>query len=297
LTEAEKKTLPPETPRAEEDEDDEDDRRAVNSAQNDIDREAIRERRRQEKVDRKERRDKAIARDKIELDYLRKQNDELERRLSGVEHRAFKQDLASVEGQLKGAINEVEMAEQVISKAIAAGNGDDVTKAMRFRDEAMEKARRLNAIRERAGKPDQPQTKPTKPAAPQLDPVTMDHARKFMEEHDWYDPAGKDEASSVVLAVDAALNREGIDQKSDTYWTELRNRIKKRLPEKFASRPSRGGPNVGSGREHAPTSTRREVYISPERKAALIEAGVWDDPALRQRYVRKYMEYDRNNRS
>ena len=50
-------------------------------------------------------------------------------------------------------------------------------------------------------------------------------------------------------------------------------------------------------RSHAPTSTRKEVYISPERKQALIEAGVWDDPVLRQKYVKRYAEYDRQNKA
>jgi hypothetical protein len=51
---------------------------------------------------------------------------------------------------------------------------------------------------------------------------------------------------------------------------------------------------VGSGREHAPTSTRQEVYLSPERKQALVDAGVWDDPVLRMKYAKRYAEYDRN---
>jgi hypothetical protein len=29
----------------------------------------------------------------------------------------------------------------------------------------------------------------------------------------------------------------------------------------------------------------------------LIEAGVWDDPVLRNKYVQRYAEYDRQNRS
>ena len=40
----------------------------------------------------------------------------------------------------------------------------------------------------------------------------------------------------------------------------------------------------------------KEVYISPERKEALIEAGVWDDPVLRAKYVKRYSEYDRLNK-
>jgi hypothetical protein len=97
---------------------------------------------------------------------------------------------------------------------------------------------------------------------------------------------------------------EGYDPTSPDYWSELRKRAARRLPERFGQskeakepRAPRGGPAVGSGKEHAPSSTRKEVYISPERKQALIEAGVWDDPVLRAKYVKRYAEYDRQNRS
>lgn len=81
----------------------------------------------------------------------------------------------------------------------------------------------------------------------------------------------------------------------------MRSRVKRRLHDAFEKsagdkREPRGGPAVGSGREHAPTSTRREVYISPERKQALIDAGVWDDPVLRMKYVKRYAAYDAEHR-
>ena len=95
-----------------------------------------------------------------------------------------------------------------------------------------------------------------------------------------------------------------MNPQTEEYWDELRSRAARRLPEKFGQnkqaqktdRQPRGGPAVGSGREHAPATTRKEFVINPERKQALIEAGVWDDPALRMRYVKKYAEYDRNNK-
>ena len=67
-----------------EDDSEDEDERVVKEAESseDSEREAIRERRRQEKQERKERREKAITRDKIELDFLRKRNDELDRRLT-----------------------------------------------------------------------------------------------------------------------------------------------------------------------------------------------------------------------
>ena len=113
---------------------------------------------------------------------------------------------------------------------------------------------------------------------PPVDAEVLHHAQQFIKDNNWYDPQGRDEDSSIVLAIDAALGRDGFDPRSADYWDELKRRAARRLPERFsaaaaANRQPRGGPAVGSGREHAPESTRREVYISPERKQALIEAG------------------------
>jgi hypothetical protein len=101
------------------------------------------------------------------------------------------------------------------------------------------------------------------------------------------------------------LAKDGFNPQTEDYWNELRKRTARRLPEKFKNqrqpsreeRTPRGGPAVGSGREHAPTSTRKEIYLSPERKQALIDAGVWDDPVLRMKYAKRYSEYDRNNKA
>lgn len=256
--------------------------------------EAIRERRRKEKLERKERRDKAIQRDKLELDFLRKRNDELERRTGAIEQRQHASDIGVVEQRLREAMNDVDMAEKVIAKAVEAGNGTDVAQAMRYRDQAMAKAQQLNGLKQQATA-----QRPVAQAE-RMDPTTLGYAQAFVKENSWYDPQGRDEDSAVVLAIDQAIVRDGFRPDSAEYWAELRKRAARRLPERFADnkeRLSRGGPAIGSGREHAPTSTRREVYISPERKNALIEAGVWDDPVLRMKYVKRYSEYDRNNRA
>ncbi len=40
--------------------------------------------------------------------------------------------------------------------------------------------------------------------------------------------------------------------------------------------------------------SKHDVYVSPERKQAMIEAGVWDDPTLRAKYLKAYQQYDMN---
>lgn len=274
---------------------------------NDAERDAIRERRRLEKLERKERREQAIKRDKLELEFLRKRNDDLERRLGTVEQRTHQADLSQIDAHIAQARNEAEMAERVIAKAVAAGNGDDVAQAMRYRDQAIQKANQLAFAKQQAMVQRQQANQPKNDG---LDDMALHYAKEFINENSWYDPKGQDEDSAIVLAIDGALHREGFRPDTEEYWEELRDRASKRLPERFktsgggqgnqrqqSQRQQRGGPAIGSGREHAPTSTRTEVYISPERKQALIEAGVWDDPVLRMKYVKRYAEYDRNNRA
>ena len=300
------------TDRAEEgddQEDQEDDRTASSADQdegdddgNDPERAAIRERRRLEKLERKDRRDQAIKRDKLELDFLRKRNDDLERRVSAQEQRSHQVDLGSYDQAIASAANEVEMAERVIAKAVEAGNGADVAQAMRYRDQAMHKAQQLQFAKQQAAQ-QRPQAQ-----SQQIDDLTMHYAKEFMAENPWYDSQGHDEDSAVVIAIDQALAKDGFNSQTEEYWDELRKRTARRLPEKFKNqrqptreakeeRTPRGGPAVGSGREHAPASTRKEIYLSPERKQALIDAGVWDDPVLRMKYAKRYSEYDRANKA
>jgi hypothetical protein len=283
----------------EDEEDQEDERSAKSSDSEDDEREAIRERRRLEKQERKDRRDKAISRDKVEMEFLRKRNDELERRVSAQEQRTHQIDLSQIDVQIKNASDEVEMAERVIAKAVEAGNGADVTQAMRYRDQAMAKVNQLSQSKNQTLQ---------RPSAPQgMDDMTMHHAREFLNENKWYDPQGRDEDSAIMLAIDQSLAKEGYNPQTEDYWDELRYRAARRLPDRFESskakkaapeeRVARGGPTVGSGREHAPASTRKEIYVNPERKQALIDAGVWEDPVLRMKYVKRYAEYDKNHKA
>ena len=291
---------------ADDDDDDQDDApvgRSDDDDGSDDEREAIRERRRQEKQERKMRRDEAIKRDKLELDFLRKRNDDLERRVSAQEQRAHKLDLSAFDAEIAKASKEAEMADRVIAKAVAVGNGDDVTQAMRYRDQALARIQQLNLQKQRAAQ--------QAPQPQQIDDITLTYAKEFIAENPWYDAQGRDEDSAIVIAIDQSLSKDGYDPRSADYWDELRRRAARRLPERFGQkakrgatedrseprREPRGGPAVGSGREHAPASTRKEIYVSPERKQALIEAGVWDDPVLRAKYVKRYAEYDRQNRS
>jgi len=257
------------------------------------------EEKRAQRQNRKFRRRAAIEHKERELAFLRAENEEFKRRLLSVEKQTTQFSLSAVDQKLNEALNEAQLAERIMAKAIEQGQGEDVTKALQIRDNALERARQLRSVKEEAEKPRQP-------AKPQKDPRVAAYAQEWVKSNDWYDPSGKDEDSAIVKVIDQRLAAEGFNPATEDYWVELDNRVAKRLPHRYGedtpmekAKPAmkRGGPPVGGKREYAAPSTRKEVYISPERKQALVDAGVWDNPELRQRYIKRYAEYDRNNSS
>lgn len=227
-----------------------------------------------------------------ELDMLRHTNAELMRRVSAIEGHTLQTNEQGIDQRLQQTLSEIRQAEGIMARATEAGNGDDVVAAMRIRDEAMARAQQLQynkqqmaQVREQA-------------AQPQADPRVVNYAQEWMQANDWYDPRGGDDDSAVVNAIDASMTAQGYDPTSRAYWEELTRRVASRVADGGgnggAAAPRRKAPPQGGTREHAPTSTRKEVYVTPERKAAMIEAGVWDDPAARTRMLKAYQAYDKN---
>lgn len=278
-------------------EDDDEGGEDVRLSEDNEDREETRRRRKAEKEERAARRKAAIERDKTELNFLRQRNEDLEKRVMSIEQRTTRSEAVSLKERIAEAMAEAKAAERIMAKAVEAGAGEDVTKAMRIRDEALRKAQQLNYAAQQMAA----QAKAAQKPAP-MDPEVSIMAKRWISENSWYNPKGQDEESKIVQVIDQALMNEGYNPKSDDYWAELDRRIARRLPERKQiddepRKNGRKGPMIGGSREHAPASTRREVYVSPERKDAMIQAGVWDDPVLRQKYLKQYAKWDRDNQS
>ncbi len=266
--------------------DDDEDRRLSPDSD---DREDLRKRRREEKADRALRRKQAIERDKAELQHLRNQNNELLRRVQGIEHKNATTEYATIDQQLKATQEEARAAEHIIARAIEAGNGDDVAKAMRIRDSARDKVLQLEHIKRNFKNPG---SQPVQSQQPQQ--LATQLAQDWMKMNSWYKPNTGDERSQKVLEIDQNLANDGYNPNTLEYWRELDRRVEA-LDDGNTQRSGRRGPPLGSSREHAPRSTRNEVYVSPERKQAMIDAGVWDDPTARQRYLKQYAKWDKEN--
>ena len=275
----------PEPEEAEEsDEDDEDDRLGDSEEESE---DEIVNRNRIKRQKRRQARKQAQERLESELRMLREVNANLMKKVGGIETDLASQRAHVSEQRLAAAQDEVRQAENIIARAVEAGNGADVAAAIRLRDEAIRKAQEAEAERSRH----QPASGP--------DPRMRTYAQQWIAANPWYTPGGTDEASVAADSIDRTLMSEGYDPTSVEYFRELTRRVEARFgttSEPEAKAPARRkAPPMGSNREHVPTSTKRGVYVTPERRAALEELGVWEDPVRRQSYLKSFAEYDRNN--
>ena len=300
ITEAEDELIPVETldeEQAGEDdhEEDEADTRLAQSEddhEDDITTSGNRDRRRKRREIQKKARDNAQR----ELEMLRRTVADLSQRVAHTETNTANVTAETIgqnlEQQLARAVSEVKQAENIIAAATEAGNGADVVAAMRIRDQATAQAQQLYAAKQQVEQQRQ------QAAMPQVAPEVISHAREWMEANPWYDPQGRDQDSALTKNIDAQLIRDGYDPRSRVYWEELTSRVADAMGESAAPAPSnqrRKAPPTGNTREHAPVSTKREIYVTPERKQAMIEAGVWDDPVKRQSMLRAYQSYDNSS--
>lgn len=251
----------------------------------------VRAARREERRRARERRRKGKEMTLAELDALRRRNEELEQRLRSIEDRAVNQDLRAVDERISTAQYRAQQAERVLAEAVQNGDGARTAQALRARDEALAEAREMAAVKTRYQRAPE--------AVERVDPRLKTHAQEWMEDNPWYDPNAKDEDSAIVNTIDNRLAAEGWDPTTAEYWDELQRRVEKRLPSRTgaAQKPApsnRRGPPIGGGREHASSSTKREVYVSAEAKQAMVEAGVWDDPVKRKRVLARMADAERN---
>lgn len=259
----------------------------------DAEREAIRERRREERKHRKqaarEREDslrrELSARDTV-INEMRAKLDALERRSTGGE-------LAAIENAKKQVAQSYAFHKDQIRIATEAGNGAAVADATEKMLQAQRKFDELNNYervhRQRAEAP-QP-----------LDARLVNHAKQWMETNKWYNPVGTDQESRIVAVIDQTLAQEGWNPTTPEYWQELTERVKKHLPHR-AGRATVATTKprsvvTGSGRESGGTrqSSSNTYKLSADRVQALKDAGLWDDPKQRAEGIKRFREYDKQH--
>jgi hypothetical protein len=259
-----------------------------------------------------------------ELGFLRARNEQLERersqQLASIENRQTQNDVLAIDSRISQAEANLREAETLYVEARRKNDPDSEIEALRVRDSLSAGLNNLRGLKQQTQRAaQQRQTAANQP--PTTDPGIQARASVWQRENSWFNPQSGDEDSVIAGAIERRLFNEGrLDPKSDAYWDELDRRLSHRLPERYGGRDAdddEGEPRTqrranGNGRTNGNGNTPRratgptikvggrertlgkgEVYIDEDRKAAMIEAGVWDDPKLRQKYLESYQRYDR----
>ena len=276
------------------DDDDDDDERLGDSEDDSDDEIARRSRSNVKRMKQRERQKRAKEHADRELAELREQNNTLLRRVSAIEGNTLASNVSAIDQRIAQAQADVKQAEAIIARAVEAGNGDDVATAMRLRDEAQYEAQQLWQQKQQVEQVRQQH------ANPGPDPRVVNYAKEWMNANPWYDPSGRDEDSAITKVIDNQLAAEGYNPKDADYWHELTRRVAARIggDDEAETRPSpskRKAPPTGTTREHAPVSTKKEIYVTPERKQAMIDAGIWDDVPRRNQMLKAYQAYDKSS--
>lgn len=269
------------------------------------------EARKSERKTRRQRQKDARDRDQRELGFLRTRNEQLEKNYVDLNRRVTASETSQIDGRINQLENAIKSADDVYAKAISAGEGDDAAEAQRIRDSLKDQRDGLRAYKEQGGSAPPEQQGP--------DPVLVEHVRSWHEKNNWFDFGRRDEDSAIAGAIDDMMVRDGWDPRTPEYYDELSNRITRRLPhladkggrrgngadddhddrggddgDQRGGRRTARGPKFRVGGRERPLRSN-EVHISRERREAMEEAGVWEDPVLRKNYLKRYADWDREH--
>jgi hypothetical protein len=284
------------------DEDDEDaqdaadDDAAAEEGETDEERERIREARREErrlKKDLKKQRDISA---KNKINSLERRNEELAKRLAAVENTAASYQFAQIDKAVEDESTRVEYAKMKMLQAAQAG---DVSAQMEFLEQLTDAKQRLNQV-QHYKKQQLEQAKSPKQNVPnQLTEDVQKNATKWLKKHSWYDPQARDTDSRIAKVIDQELAADGWDPSDSDYWEELDNRLQSRLPHRYTSKggaQKRGGPTASSRVSNTTSAKPNTITLSRERVQAIKDAGSWDDVEKRNKMIRAYASYDRENK-
>ncbi len=272
-----------------------------NGGEVDSDLEEVRAKRREERRLKKQINRERFNQANHQVTFLTKRNQELAERLAILEKKTSGAELARLDKAIEDAGVQVEYAKMKMQEAVSTGDGVALTRAQEMWFEAKRQQESYDSVKKQATRQfSQPNQTINAP-----DPMVQKLAADWMERNPWYNPHGTNEESEIALMIDKKLTKEGYDPATEDYWDELDDRVAKYIPQKTNSgyndsniRKERPRSVVtSSGREATASPKGNEFRLSPDRVAAMKEAGIWDNPELKAKMARKYAEFDRQNKN
>lgn len=269
-----------------------------NDGDTEDDREKIREARREERKLKKELQKQREASAKHKISALEKRNEELARRLAAVENTAASYQFAQIDKAVEDESTRVEYAKLKMLQAAQAGN---VAEQMEYLEQLSDAKERLKQV-QHYKKQQLEQAKAPKQNVP--NPVSTEvqqQATSWLKKNSWFDPQARDTDSRIAKVVDQELVADGWDPSDPEYWDELDNRLSARLPHRYTAKGGNNqrraaGPTASSRVANTTSAKPGTITLSRERVNAIKDAGAWDDVAKRNKMIRAYAQYDRENK-
>ena len=260
-------------------------------------REKIREARREERRLKKELQKQREASAKHKISALEKRNEELARRLAAVELTASSFKFAQIDKAVEDEATRVEYAKM---KMLQAAQSNDLEGQMEYLEQLTEAKDRLKQAQYHK-KQQLEQAKTPKQNVPNpVNTEVQQNATRWLKKNSWYDPEARDTDSRIAKVVDQELATDGWDPSDPEYWDELDNRLQSRLPHRYTARG-----NSNNKRAAGPTASSRvaeasakpgTITLSRDRVQAIKDAGAWDNVEKRNKMIRAYASYDRQNK-
>ncbi len=269
---------------------------AADEGETDDERERIREARREERKLKKELQKQREASAKHKISALERRNEDLARRLAAVENTAASYQFAQIDKSLEDEATRVEYAKMKMVQAAQAG---DVNAQMEYLEQLTDAKQRLQQVQhykkeqlDAAKSPKQNVPNPTTTEVQQ-------NATKWLKKNSWFDPQARDTDSRIAKVVDQELAADGWDPSDSEYWEELDSRLQSRLPHRYTAKGTqtrRANPSASSRVSNAGASKPGTITLSKARVDAIKDAGAWDDTDKRNKMIRAYAQYDRENK-
>ncbi len=282
--------------------DEHDDHQDDNDDQNDDEtedeREKIREARREERKLKKELAKQREVSSKHKISALEKRNEELARRLAAVENTAASYQFAQIDKALEDEATRVEYAKMKMLHAAQANNPAEQMEYLEQLTEAKQRLAQVQAYK----KQQLEQAKAPKQNVPnEMAAEVQRNAERWLKKNSWFDTQARDTDSRIAKVIDQELAADGWDPADSEYWEELDNRLQSRLPHRYTARGNSNnkrsaGPTASSRVANASNAKPNTITLSRERVNAIKDAGAWDDVAKRNKMIRAYADYDRNNK-
>jgi hypothetical protein len=274
-----------------------DDEAAEEQSDNEDDREAIREARREERRLKKELAKQREASSKHKISALEKRNEDLARRLAAVENTAASYQFAQIDKAVEDEATRVEYAKM---KMLQAAQSGDAAGQVEYLEQLTEAKQRLQQV-QHYKKEQLEQAKAPKQNVPnELAAEVQQNATRWLKKNSWFDPQARDTDSRIAKVVDQELAADGWDPSDSEYWEELDNRLQSRLPHRYTAKSGSNrrsaGPTASSRSANTSSAKPGTITLSRERVNAIKDAGAWDDVEKRNKMIRAYASYDRQNK-